>query len=1283
MNNLDWKKINNGQVFQRLVNDLFALEINNPAFLSSNPEIGADGGLDGRYVGNFMGIDGVWNFQAKYTGKNLKSAYNQLSGELKKELINAKKNKAEILLFVTNADLRIASGDHVGKLEDLNKGQQHVKKLFVWQKSDLESRIIQHPLLRYYYFGDNQEPMFVPPQLFATKEDSLEGALIEREAETLRFQKFVLDQKKDVLVLHAPGGFGKTSFLLEAGKSISGPLSDFEARFCRPSIGDINDGINSELNHEKNYILFLDDAERYLEEAKKLIAHTKTYFPGKLKIVLSCRTAGKEMVNSLLNSQRVDNFSVFELNPISEDGLIEILKKAAGKKSIKHPERIVKNLNGNLFLIVTTGKLIDGGDIDPQLVKSKIKSNLEHDASVALDGVLKIGAIKSLLRELSVTVPFSLQNGAVIERIATILKIDSPLLNVALKKLLDAHVLRTVGTSIRFNPDMKGDIYLAVELDQKDGEKVVNEIFETWLSVYPEKVTGNLAAAFRHSESDAASKSIKDLINTWINRVDTLSDSAKGQYLKHITPIAYLAPDETINFIYACIDTASSEDRYDLNRDIYGAIIHRILHLPGLQKRVLQLISYIDQKKIEGTYNNYEPVSLIRQAVSPLEVSFDEATESLEELLFWIDKEDCTVSTAKLVSVGVKESLMGSHEFTETYGNQMSWGRKSLEYDLHYKKAIDVYRDSGLDVLQKIIFHKNDKIKRIGVDLVDDIGRESVSDNKDFLSRILSDRKVAISWVKKLIRKDSSNELLSSIEDLMIRYWAMNEEHKDLSSKVATVLRSYPRSPEYVVFRQFVSQDIVISDFAKIEKDAPVTNRWSWLVHNFFRSHELNEDLLMESVNRLSKKYSTTKKLLSYLDNLDREIKDIRSWQYIPLMETWAKYAEAVVIKLVDNKDLLNSVPKVFRQGLYRVASDKNRKYIVAYAEDLVGNGKELDVDNVDILLDLISRHRLPISQFMPWLSKVIKASSWHVRSTILHRSYFIFQERNKDDREAVLDILELSLEGDIDDSMLDMYSFLFHHAIEWQLVGEKMDRIKSKLFEIIKNVNSIDYHVDELLNFSINGDLDKFIELIDCRLKKDKEIFDKGQTGRFDAVPYDGFNSLEKLIKDYRDFSEIMDKINTWKREDLIYSFDIDHLIKNCRKGDEESGDYIKRYIEEKVRKGSKDDVKLAISSLYGVPFGLDTANLFLDALIEANKLGIFSEARDVFSHRVVSGGYSGTVGEAPPELVAKAKALKLMIEKCPQGRIKGLLSSLLNSVEEDIRGHIERGQEFIMPKS
>jgi len=71
----------------------------------------------------------------------------------------------------------------------------------------------------------------------------------------------------------------------------------------------------------------------------------------------------------------------------------------------------------------------------------------------------------------------------VLDKLATILGLKVNLINEALDKLIEAKIIRVVGASVRFNPDMKGDIYLSVELDKENGKDLANEMFENWLPI--------------------------------------------------------------------------------------------------------------------------------------------------------------------------------------------------------------------------------------------------------------------------------------------------------------------------------------------------------------------------------------------------------------------------------------------------------------------------------------------------------------------------------------------------------------------------------------------------------------------------------------------------------------------------------------------------------------------------------------------------------------------------------------------------------------------------------
>lgn len=1283
MKNLDWGKINNDRDFQRLVNDLFALEINHPSFLSSNPDIGADGGWDGRHSGSYLGLDGFWSFQSKWTKNNLGVAYKQLQKLVKEELEKAKKNNVKYLLIATNADLKIGIDDHVGNLEKLNGNKKFVDQLFIWPRANLESRIIQYPLLKHLYFGDPQEPMFVPPHIFAECEPLLSDELLGRDVSFKRLFEQLDGKESTAFLVHSGGGYGKTHFIVEAAKRYITANSDLRVVFCRPTIRDVNEAIN-ELDHSKDVLIFLDDAERYPDEARKLIAHTKTFSPGKLRVVFSCRTSGKEIIKNIAATLRIDNLSIFELPQLPENDLVEVLKKSSTPKTINNPERIVRSLNGNLFLIVTTGKLIKGGETKSEQVKQQIKENLDHDATLALSEILSDQDTKKLLRELSIVVPFSRdRHSGIIEKLVDILRIDTDKLNEAIDKLEEVKILRKIGSSVRFNPDMKGDIYLSVEIDSNNGTNLTNQIFENWLDVSPKQLTANIAAASRHRETDSASGAIKDLINKWVAEAKQTSDSLKSKRLELINPIVFLAPEETINLVYSFLNSSSdSKNIYSPSRDTYGPVIYHLLHVPGFEEQILSLISNINDRDLKGTYDNYKSFTLLKQSVSPIEVHIDSAIKSLSVLINWVTSTDCTESRAKLASEGAREALAGSHEYKESYGNQMTFGRKILLYDEQFRKAVDKLRDEGMKLLEKIIFHPNDKIKTIGINIVSDIGHEASATSGPFWERILSDKEQGVSWISDLITSTKSNEVRSAAEDVLVRYWTNNHIYKKLSEKAADILREFPRSEEYIIFRYFVAHDLVITDFAGIEKGAPTDERWSWLVHNHFRLRDFNQKDLDSVVERLSKKYKNGEEVIAYLKGLEQEIRGISQWQYIPIIETWAKFNSEIFISILSEESLLSDVPSIFHLGIYRVASDKDQKHIADYAKKILGNLEHPEHQSVLNLMDLIARHNLTTDEFMPWLTKILRKSNGHLKNLILHRSYFIFKDREQQEKNRIVDVLNLALSGEVDLLVLDMADFLLHHAVNWNLPEVDVAGVRSRLFDILKDIPSIDYHTDSLMRFTLRSDLSKLLNLIEYRLKKQRASFGKEAGVRFDAIPYDGFRSMEEFVKTYADFSQLMDKVNYWLKEELLYSFEVDHLLKNVRGQDEEHGNYLLHYAEEKIKTGNQEEIKIAANALLGVPFGKETADLFLNLLLSAEKADALEDAKEVYAHQVLSGSYTSTVGQAPPALVHKKEALEAIHKKCPPGEIRSYINSLIKSIEQSIKDHLDDDEELELPK-
>ncbi len=190
---LDWSKIDNDKVFQRLVNHLFALECNSPGFKPSSPYIGADGGWDGRYDGYYPPErkKGKWSIESKWTKHSFNKAAKYLREQVKSAIRKANTNHVNHLRIATNAELRV---EQVRNLEGLPKDR--VKTLVVWHRQALEIRIERQPFLRYRFFGQPQFPKFVPSPLYFQE---VEGGLLPGNAKIKAFDP-CLAKAKEVIV---------------------------------------------------------------------------------------------------------------------------------------------------------------------------------------------------------------------------------------------------------------------------------------------------------------------------------------------------------------------------------------------------------------------------------------------------------------------------------------------------------------------------------------------------------------------------------------------------------------------------------------------------------------------------------------------------------------------------------------------------------------------------------------------------------------------------------------------------------------------------------------------------------------------------------------------------------------------------------------------------------------------------------------------------------------------------------------------------------------------------
>ncbi len=1268
---LDWSKIDNEKKFQQLVNDLFALEVGKPGFIPSSPYIGPDGGWDGRFPDEYQGCTGMSCVQSKWTIHGFDDAYGPLRGEVKKELVKGKKNNVDNLFFATNAELKIGPTAHVGNLEALNSGE--VKKLFVFHREKLQSMIEKYPLLKHKYFNLPQRPFFVPyPDYLAESEISLvdDDGLFTRFGDIDAVKQFLTDNQKKILVVHSPQGEGKSHFLIQLAKEIDNN-SDWQCWFCRPSIRTVEDAIQDEILPGCKYVLILDNADLYEEVAKKLIDIASKTPSSQIKLVFTARESGKEEVLKWMSDKRIVDYLLYGLGKMPEQALISLLEKVSGGKKIEHPERMVRSLGSNPFFIVTYGRL-QTGKTSLNEVKQQVKDSIESAANALTRYSFSDKQRLELLKNLAAIIPLRLTNNDHLSKIADQVGKTKEEVTAAIEHLVKIGVLRYVGNTIRFNPDLNGSVYLSLIFDTEGGEKDATKLIKDWMPIEPKNTMINIAAAGGHTGSINARKAVAALVRQKIAESNDQGNTGKRNNLSNLKPVTYLAPEDIVDLLSIYLGLQENPD--DISRDLYGSIILELIHIPGFQKQALDLIRILSEKNINGQYSNYEARELVETSCSPLELnSFDSAMGSLMTLDNWADEENLTDATIDLIIAGVKEALAGSHDYRDSYGLTLTWGRRGL----NYSPKVDEYRSFALSVAKKMLKRKEVYSQTRAASLLNDIGHDSYTNTGPFWDRIVNDKKQLLDWIEELIHtKELPNPLLAEIEESLIMLWSNNAHYPALSKKAGELLEVIERSPEFLIYKMYTGHHFIVRNFKDFIDDEPGSDRWSWLVHNRMVSfREDNASDLSDLAEAISKKYETPDEVIEYLSGLSKSLRKI-NWGYIPLIEEWAKYNLTPLLEIVKDVEMFKKVPDLFKNGFHRIAAKNIKNYIDDLAESLEGSEKIVPGE-IDRLIDLVMQNNVPRDTFIGWIEKIVNKLDDSALRILWNRAPFIFNDGSQKAQELFPRFITLLLDKGLTTAQLDACDMCFHFAVKEKLLDtDKSEEIKSRLVSALVKIEKLPDSAQNLLEYIFEEDLPAFLAFLEGRFISNKE---KPYSYLY-TIPFNGFELLSSLVKNYADFKVLAEKIGYWAKADLISSFDTEHLLENLLgRSDAEKGNYLEAFIKESVQSSDEQQKENAVTLLSVLPFAKDTIPIFILVLEGTEGTELYKKAEDALVHAVVAGEYSGIVGEVPKAMSDKKETLEKMKEIVKPGMIKNLVVRLIEHMDGEIKSHIARDQELM----
>lgn len=1290
MYKIDWSKISDEKTFQRLVNHLFALEYNYAGFIPSSPYIGKDGGWDAYYNNFYQNKKqkSIVSIQSKWTTKSFNDAIKLLKPKIKEELDKAQKNNVDCLIIATNAELRT---DQILNLKSLNKGK--VKGFEVQHRNNLEMRIEKQPWLKYYFFDYPQHPLLTPYEHYFSKVEPYLASFPSIKTDDFEkyitsIKQFISSNNNKLLIIHSPGGYGKSHLLKGIAKNAYQIDSTRQTWLVNAGYRDIKDAIQEEIFNERKYLLIFDDADRNFELVKPLL-----YFLRKgdvdIKIILSLRSSGIYLLQKLLEESKCSEIAEkIKISEWKKDDLIKLLRASAGKSKVKDEESIA-TYYPNPYIIVWIGSQLKGKAIsDISKLKEKFVGDINYEVRQCLKDVVD-KEIEKFIFVLACIIPFNIKDIELLNKIGVEISLDLKSLKKAVDRLMEAGVLRKIGRIVRFNPDMKGDIYLQYKLKDFDREFSKDFILK-WISIYPENIFTNIGSASRYGESNIVKEILHECLDKWIKDADKTPGSQRQKNLNLIGKVVFLVAKKVLNLLFSYFECSSPPEtdpnykrlnieKIELNTDDYGPVILELMKIPSFEKEVMCIIEKMAGLNIIGTYDNYKPSTLISEYISPLKNNPDVILSKLDIFNKLLDNPNNT--RIILLESSLSELLAGAHRFSESSLGGLTLRERPL---IKHPKVIEI-RKKALTILKSMLSSNNLGIqikaleiaKKIGVSVMGRLPEEKLPLYEIFIE----ERKELVEEIGNVMNSKTDFKLLSKIEDLFIEWWAQEEPGTE---DVVNFLRKFPYSDEYLIFRWFYSEEYDIKKFSDYENLAPKENKWDWFAKNIMSfKWQVKIEYFSSIVEELNKKYLREDDILIFLGDLDRRLSSFKSDFLALFIICWVKINQKVFRKIRENNKLWVRVPDRFKdeidKGIVAICPD----HLSILANEILDDPLSIALCKIDLFLILIAEN-LPEPKWRIWIKELIKKGNSKIRATIASRLYFIFK-KNKD-VNTILDFLIdiFSIEKEPESILIKSVYFYFkeiNKAIDSKELYSKKLKLTEILLKKLKDYHSLPREAQEILEFC-DLNIDEMIDLIDYRLKKEKATMH--QRTEFEAIPHKGIKYLEKSINSFEDYYKFVKKFIFWNNAKLFFiDLDIKNLFKPILSKKEKDSEetYLIKSIKELLKENLINETLISAKIL---PLSIETVDLFLEMSHKGIKNNLYKEVHDLLFYKTFpqTRFWMFSPGKTPQIFLEIKNIFKYMLKKTNPGRLNNLIGECIESINKGIKDDIERDEEYLNPR-
>lgn len=578
MYRINWSKFD-GDSFQSFCNDLFDFEFGVNYVPFNAP--GGDGGVDGLFNGQYGKFSGNWRIQAKYKAPSTGRQNNidSLKSDLRKELRRKGVDQLDHFLLITNVEV----GPKKQK-ELLSVSNEVIQELqlnvtvHIWDDAKIATVLTHHPILASKYIEDYDSELIEYRDYFSkqlTDEvelvNQMDNNFYFREDKISDLIKFVDNSNNSIACLSGSAGMGKTRTVIELFNKLKNNYDNWVPLVLSSTNFDLI-RVQRNLRGKRNYVVLLDDADRFSNQLLEELVEASTQSPNRIKFIFTVRLSLVESFLGGFSSRWGDKILKIQLEKFTPEETWELLRTELKNYNLEpHKASFINITNGVpiiiLSLIDTVRNMKGLHSIkDDDFLKRYVFEHFKKVGNIAFDEFdIRKSDFDKILNTYVLIEPINIKDDKVVQIISETEGVKIEQVFDLLEYFDREKIIIGRGGKV-IKPDLYSDFILSKALTKRLWLK--NKLTE--YSSFTYNIAINLG--YLYNQEDEAKRTIHEILKEYVEQIDSVQSTKElGQILDVTRFLSHVEEEHATNAIKKVLSAYENDD-HPLNNELVSYI---------------------------------------------------------------------------------------------------------------------------------------------------------------------------------------------------------------------------------------------------------------------------------------------------------------------------------------------------------------------------------------------------------------------------------------------------------------------------------------------------------------------------------------------------------------------------------------------------------------------------------------------------------------------------------------------------------------------------------------